>query len=150
MRREYAFPGRSHDQIYQATYEHCKPNATCMKCDPQALVQREPRQDIYPRIHYGNVASSNQVMQHGETRDRLCEEYDVLCFEMEAAGLMKEFPCLMIRGICDYSDSYKNYEWQRYEAATAVCFAKELLGVISANRIRQERAIIQVSGEGYV
>ncbi|KAM5516695.1 hypothetical protein FOXYSP1_03646 [Fusarium oxysporum f. sp. phaseoli] len=29
---------------------------------------------------------------------------------MEAAGLMNDFPFLVIRGICNYSDLYKNKE----------------------------------------
>jgi nucleoside phosphorylase len=51
----------------------------------------------------------------------------VLCFEMEAAGLMNDFPCLVIRGICDYSDSHKNKDWQRYAAAIAAAEGKEIL-----------------------
>ncbi|KAF6820521.1 Kinesin light chain 5 [Colletotrichum sojae] len=46
-------------------------------------------------------------------------ERNVLCFEMEAAGLMNHFPCLVIRGICDYSDSHKNKEWQGFAAMMA-------------------------------
>lgn len=49
---------------------------------------------------------------------------------MEAAGLMDNFPCLVIRGICDYSDSHKNKRWQEYAAATAAAYAKELLSVV--------------------
>jgi|HubBroStandDraft_4_1064222.scaffolds.fasta_scaffold148438_2 hypothetical protein len=44
-------------------------------------------------------------MRHGGTRERLRKELDVLCFEMEAAGLMDEFPCLVVRGTCDYAGS---------------------------------------------
>ncbi|KAH1912671.1 hypothetical protein KXV48_001139, partial [Aspergillus fumigatus] len=44
-----------------------------------------------------------------------------------AAGLMDILPCLSIRGICDYSDSHKSKEWQRYAAATAAAYARELL-----------------------
>jgi hypothetical protein len=54
----------------------------------------------------------------------------VLCVEMDAAGLMDEFPCAVIRGICDYADSHKNKHWQPYAAATAAACAKELLHVI--------------------
>jgi hypothetical protein len=36
----------------------------------------------------------------------------VLCFEMEAAGLMNSFPCLVVRGVCNYADSHKNKRWQ--------------------------------------
>ncbi len=30
-------------------------------------------------------------------------------------------------GICDYSDSHKNKEWQKYAAATAAAYGRELL-----------------------
>ena len=40
-------------------------------------------------------------MKHGQTRGRLGEEYGVLCFEMEAAGLMNQLPGRVIWGICD-------------------------------------------------
>lgn len=46
---------------------------------------------------------------------------------MEAAGLMDILPCLPIQGICDYSDSHKSKEWQRYAAATVAAYARELL-----------------------
>jgi nucleoside phosphorylase len=69
-------------------------------------------------------------MKHGITRDKIAKEEGVICFEMEAAGLMDNFPCLVIRGICDYADSHKNKIWQPYAAATAAAFARELLGYI--------------------
>jgi nucleoside phosphorylase len=71
------------------------------------MMAREPRSSKESAIHYGLIASGDQVMRRGATRDRLRKELDVLCFEMEAAGLMDGFPCLMIRGICDYTDSQK-------------------------------------------
>jgi hypothetical protein len=47
-------------------------------------------------VHYGTIASGNQVMKDGVTRDRLRSELGgILCFEMEAAGLMNTFPCLV-------------------------------------------------------
>jgi len=53
---------------------------------------------------------------------------------MEAAGLMDSFPCLVIRGICDYADSHKTKRWQEYAAATAAAYAKELLSVLPLNK----------------
>ena len=50
-------------------------------------------------------------MKNALVRDTLAAGKDVLCFEMEAARLMNHFPCLVIRGICDYLDSHKNKEW---------------------------------------
>lgn len=41
--------------------------------------------------------------------------------------MVDDFPCLVVRGICDYADSHKNKEWQHFAAATAACFARELL-----------------------
>ena len=49
---------------------------------------------------------------------------------MEAAGLMNDFPCLVIQGICDYADSHKNKKWQSYAAVTAAVCAKEILSII--------------------
>ena len=65
----------------------------------------------------------------------------MLCVEMEAAGLMDDFPCLVIRGICDYADSHKNKRWQPYAAATAAAYAKELLSVIPAHEIEKFAAL---------
>jgi hypothetical protein len=46
---------------------------------------------------------------------------------MEAAGVMDEYPCVVVRGICDYANSHKNKGWQNYAAATAAAYAKGLL-----------------------
>lgn len=51
---------------------------------------------------------------------------------MEAAGVLGEYPCVVVRGICDYADSHKNKGWQNYAAATAAAYAKELLSRIPA------------------
>lgn len=83
-----------------------------------------------PVVHYGLIASSDSLMRDAEIRDKLAKEADVLCFEMEAAGLMDHFPCLVIRGICDYCDTHKNKRWQGYAAAVAAAYAKELLDII--------------------
>lgn len=41
--------------------------------------------------------------------------------------MMDNFPCLIIRGTCDYADSHKNKRRQPYAAATAAAYAKDLL-----------------------
>lgn len=80
---------------------------------------RTPQSSDIPHIHYGLIASGNQVMKHGQTQEQLRQKLGILCFEMEAARLMDNFPCLVIQGICDYADSHKNKQWQRYAAVTA-------------------------------
>ncbi|KAK1994296.1 purine and uridine phosphorylase [Colletotrichum falcatum] len=100
-----AHPGAEKDLLFEADYEH--QGHSCTGCDRSRLVKREARLDGNPRIHYGAIASGNQVMKHGKTRDRIAAELNIFCFEMEAAGLMDNFSCLVIRGICDYADSHK-------------------------------------------
>lgn len=101
-----------------------------------------------PVIHYGLIASANQLMKDGLLRNKFAEENDVLCFEMEGAGLMNQFPCLVIRGICDYSDTHKNKEWQGYAAMAAAAYAKDLLCRIHPNKVEAERRIINVLSSG--
>ncbi|TDZ15682.1 Vegetative incompatibility protein HET-E-1 [Colletotrichum orbiculare MAFF 240422] len=127
-------PGVGQDRLYEADYDHIGDN--CDNCDLSRLAQRPRRSTAYPRVYYGEIASANQVMKHGLTRDRLARERNILCFEMEAAGLMDTFPCLVIRGVCDYSDSHKAKQWQPYAAATAAAYAKELLSVIPPQHAR--------------
>ena len=75
------------------------------------LLLRETRESEGPDIHYGTIASGNSVIKDAQLRDELRAKYDVLCFEMEAAGLMNNFPCMVVRGVCDYSDSHKDDNW---------------------------------------
>src|SRR5262249_29848999 len=104
---------------------------TCEKCHKDRILERTMRESEEIIVHFGTIASGNQVIKDGTTRDRLSSELGgVLCFEMEAAGLINIFPCLVIRGICDYADSHKNKRWQPYAAATAAVCAKEILSVI--------------------
>jgi nucleoside phosphorylase len=76
-------------------------------------------------------------MKDGIFRDRIVQKEGVICFEMWAAGLMDSFPCLVIRGICDYADSHKNKQWQHYAAVTASAFAVELLGFIPEQAVEE-------------
>ncbi|KAJ5656116.1 hypothetical protein N7507_008066 [Penicillium longicatenatum] len=89
-------------------------------------LRRNPR-DM--RVHYGLIASGDQVIKDAVARDSLNKSLGglVLCIEMEAAGLMDNFPCIVIRGICDYADAQKTKDWQEYAAAVAAACAKELL-----------------------
>ncbi|KAK4953368.1 hypothetical protein LTR10_009078 [Elasticomyces elasticus] len=136
MKEEYSSPGLEHDELFQAGYSHPSGN-TCVECDRSRLIQRSQRPNSRPRVHYGNIASGDEVVKDGPTRDRIAREEGIICFEMEAAGLMDSFPCVVIRGICDYADSHKNKRWQPYAAATAACYCKELLGVIQPQGIAE-------------
>ncbi|KAJ4865428.1 phosphorylase superfamily domain-containing protein [Trichoderma breve] len=136
---KYTYPSSSQDRLFLATYSHSPERANCDSCDTSMLVYRLPRMDNHPVIHYGNVASGNQVMKDAFSRDEIAQELNVICFEMEAAGLVDALPCLVIRGICDYSDSHKNKQWQEYAAATAAAYAKELLIEAVPEAVREPR-----------
>jgi nucleoside phosphorylase len=109
----------------------------CRFCDRTKAVKRKPRDML---MHYGLIASGNQVIKDAVFRDTLNKSLGghVLCFEMEAAGLMNDFPCIVIRGFCDYADSHKNKDWQEHAAAVAAAFAKEyLMLVMPAHEVDQ-------------
>jgi len=54
-------------------------------------------------------------------------EKDVLYFKIEAARLINHFPYLVIRGVYNYLDLYKNKKWQGYTAIAATVYIKDLL-----------------------
>jgi len=134
---------------YAATpdYDDGEEGENCRFCDRAQVVKRKPR-DM--RVHYGLVASGNQVIKDSISRDKLNKDLggNVLCVEMEAAGLMNNFPCIIIRGICDYADSHKNKDWQEYAAAVAAGFAKELLGYVQPSDVDGEHAVKDILGQG--
>ncbi|UKZ80411.1 hypothetical protein TrVFT333_008170 [Trichoderma virens FT-333] len=108
--------------------------------DVNTVVMNDQRLPGDPKIHYGLIASGNQVIKDSFTRDEINRRLggQVLCFEMEAAGLMNNFPCLVIRGISDYADSKKNNQWRGYAAAIAAAFTKEFLQIIPPAVIEKE------------
>jgi len=133
------------DILFLANYDHVGGD-TCEECNRDKLVQRMPRTNQDVKVHYGTIASGNRVMRHARERDSISKKLGgILCFEMEAAGIMDCFPCLVIRGICDYADSHKNKTWQPYAAASASAYAKELLSVIGPAEVAE---IPTVDGNG--
>jgi len=135
------------DILFEATYDHVG-GQTCKTCSADQRVARQPREREDVVIHYGTIASGNQVMRDGTTRDTVSAELGgVLCFEMEAAGLINTFPCLVIRGICDYADSHKNKTWQAFAATAAAACAKEVLSVIPTADIEKSHTADEIIKE---
>jgi nucleoside phosphorylase len=141
----FAYYNRGPDILFKADQHHTE-GPTCDRCSKDNEVERSPRAREEIAIHFGTIASGNQVIKDGVIRDRLSSELGgVLCFEMEAAGLMNNFPCLVIRGICDYADSHKNNTWQPYAAATAAACAKELLTITPSAEVVVARTVNGIS-----
>ncbi|KAL4995184.1 nucleoside phosphorylase domain-containing protein [Aspergillus recurvatus] len=120
-------PDEQYDLLFQSDYEHVPGSPTCNNCSKERLVKREARKQLVPQVHYGPIASGNQVVKSAAKRDSLRRLYGVYCVEMEAAGVMISLPSLVIRGISDYADSHKNDHWKKYAALSAAAYAKELL-----------------------
>lgn len=155
----YHGPGASRWPIVSSLFRslqgsHPK-HKNCASCDPKMLVKRNPRRSPnIPRIHYGLIASGNRVIKNAETRDKIVSSLkqdtnsgDCLCFEMEAAGLMNNFPCLVIRGISDYADTHKNDMWHNYAALTAASYVRELLRVLSTAEVSSSTPAGEIIGQ---
>ncbi|KAL6913369.1 hypothetical protein FSST1_011129 [Fusarium sambucinum] len=146
---KYSRPPPASDRLYWPDVIHPDSSDECSDVysdDPACLVYQKERgeQEDDPVIHYRLVASANQLMKDALTRDKLAASLNVLCFEMEAAGLMNHFPCLVIRGVCDYSDSHKNKDWQGFAAMMAAAYAKDLLRQIPPSKVEAEMPISEV------
>jgi len=133
-------PGPEHDILFPDDYLHPDIEKTCDRCcvsergrsrsDRGEDAQREKDS---PRIHYGIIGSSNTLIMSSEKRNELYKTHEIICFEMESASVMGAWQALVIRGVCDYADSHKNKKWQKYAAATAASYAKELLLTLPAD-----------------
>ncbi|KAJ8112693.1 hypothetical protein OPT61_g5001 [Boeremia exigua] len=131
------------DVLFDTAYDH-EGGQTCDGCKTTYHEARQPRDEDF-MSHYGTIASGNQVMKNAVERDQVSAQLGgVLCFDMEAAGLMNSFPCLVVRGICDYADSHKNKRWQPYAAAVAAAYAKEVLSKITPAKVLKVEKFSQI------
>ncbi|KAJ9353099.1 hypothetical protein DTO280E4_7527 [Paecilomyces variotii] len=130
--RCYKFPGNNKDYLFPAEYKHLRPRTSCEagQCDLSQQIFRDEDEiyaaDKWITVHRGTIASGEVVLKDAVKRDLLGQESGVLCFEMEGAGALSDFPCLVIRGISDYCDSHKNDEWHGFASAAAAAYARQL------------------------
>ncbi|EWZ36595.1 hypothetical protein FOZG_10588 [Fusarium oxysporum Fo47] len=144
LRTKFGRPDPDSDRLYFPHIVH--PSGQSSHCaghcgsDPSTLVLRPERMDAENGIviHYGLIASGNTLCRDANLRDKFAQK-GVLCFEMEAAGLINYFPCVVIRGICDYSDPHKTKDWQGYAAMTAAAYAKDLLKHVTRSQVATKR-----------
>jgi nucleoside phosphorylase len=135
--------------LFQSDYSHVS-GRSCTKCDLAKRIDRYPdnRADDNPVIHYGIIATGSAVVKYAPARDEIRQKHREICLEMEAAGLMNNFPCVVIRGISDYADSHKNDQWQPYAAATAAACAREFLEYVQPRALDGERTAKEILSEG--
>ncbi|KAG9559507.1 MFS general substrate transporter, partial [Aureobasidium melanogenum] len=147
--RIFKRPQADQDHLYEPEYTHLEKGQSCKKCgcDASKRVDRDvgdsdenstsETDDPWLVVHRGTVASGEKVMRNGMQRDALAHDDKILCFEMEAAGALNDFPCLVIRGISDYSDSHKNDKWHGYAAAVAAAYSRELFQHMPVEEVKQ-------------
>ncbi|KAJ0130816.1 hypothetical protein HZ326_26084 [Fusarium oxysporum f. sp. albedinis] len=130
LRAEY--PGSTKDRLFEAPYRHTEDQKSCEQLGCNGGLVPRSRLEIAgacptPAVHFGLMASGDAVMKSGEDRDRIAAAEGVIAFEMEGAGVWDSFPCVVVKGACDYADSHKSKIWQQYAAATAAACAKAFL-----------------------
>lgn len=141
----FVYQGAENDRLFSPNYHHSG-GRNCDGCSSSHEIKRDQRDTADPKIHYGIIASGNTLVKDAVARERIVQSVGdaCICIEMEAAGLMDRFPCLVIRGISDYADSHKNDNWRRYAAATAAAYAKELLGYVPVKLLQSTARAMQV------
>ncbi|THW84458.1 purine and uridine phosphorylase [Aureobasidium pullulans] len=118
MAKRFGFQGAQHDRLFESNAFHPRNQNDCDHCvSALSIVQRADREDDTPQVFYGTILSGDMVIKNGQERDRIAANEKAICFEMEAAGLMNDFPCLP------------------YAAATAAAYAKELLIALSKQEV---------------
>ncbi len=66
MGETFRHQGAENDELFEAAYDH-EGDETCEACNRDFIKQRPVRIDATPKVHYGNIASGNEVMKHGIT-----------------------------------------------------------------------------------
>jgi len=162
------YPGAENDKLYKPTYQH-KHHSDCekciekicddalelscagLKCDQKQLEKRQRLQEIlegkekpHPKIFFGTIASADTVVKDSAFRDQIAKETDAIAFEMEGSGVSAAFEStVIIKGVCDYSDSHKNKDWQIYAAVTAAACTRAFLDLMGRNIPSMGRQIIK-------
>jgi nucleoside phosphorylase len=121
MRATFKRPNASTDDLH-----HLEDDGDYVMVSPSSPTDR----DDHPVIHYGLIADQDCTIH-----DDIASRTNILCFDVGAAGAMHKGPCLVIRGICNYADTNKREDWNRYAALAAAAYAKCLLSQISPREI---------------
>jgi nucleoside phosphorylase len=97
-----------------------------------------------PKIFAGTIASANKLLKNPVLRDQLRDKFGARAVEMEASGVADaswncEISYLVIRGTCDYCNSDKGDDWQKYAAAAAAGYARCLVERLDNGRSAPKR-----------
>ncbi|KAL4870327.1 hypothetical protein BDV12DRAFT_195474 [Aspergillus spectabilis] len=126
------------DLLFESKYRHVG-GGSCGGCSPSKVVKR-PERRVHRSVpaHYGTIGSVDYALTYADARDRYAQDpkLNILCFDMEAAGLSSVMPSLVVRGISNYCDSHKNDDWRGYAALAAAAYTRELLLVLKPQQVK--------------
>lgn len=129
MLPEYKYPGVDKDPLYNRPVQGPQ--------NPRFEAMDDNGCPKWIVVHRGIIATGEKVLKQAEARDIYYESIGAICFEMEAAGTLNDFPCLVIRGVSDYADESKNDDWRPYAAAAAAAYARELFFNMPVDGVKQ-------------
>ncbi|CEJ90691.1 hypothetical protein VHEMI06456 [[Torrubiella] hemipterigena] len=157
---EASYPGKAHDVLFAPEYKHGQDQAASqdkqcheLGCNGTVVVRQRllaEKEDPIPSVHFGIIASGSSVMKTAGVRDETAKRDSVIAFEMEGAGAWDSFPCVVIKGFCDYADSHKNKRWQLYAAAVAASCAKAFLWSWTPSDTEEEYFNARVADQRYL
>jgi nucleoside phosphorylase len=137
----------SGDVLFNPTFHYTNKEDDCSGCEvstEKKIVLRAERDETLRQliVHRGLILSGGGVIKNPTDRDHLRRgQNDAICFEIEAAGIMDEIPCLVVRGICDYADTYKQDGWYYYAAAVAAACGKAILLKVYSQDVEETRSM---------
>ena len=132
------------DILSNQAFHHINKGEDYIGCEESSekIVSRSLRHHQQPGVHQDLIPSGNDVVNDFQDRNRLCRDFNnTICFEMEAAGIMNEIPCLVARGICDYADTHKQHGWHHYAATVAAAYCKALLCKVGRQDLEDTRCL---------
>ncbi|KID72215.1 uncharacterized protein G6M90_00g104250 [Metarhizium brunneum] len=117
--------------------------------DIQSILDKNPRlRDDYSRPdsssdnggrpavgRSGLIVSSTTMLTNDNCPKAVANTEEIVCFESEGTEI-SALDCLLIRGICEYGDSHKDKQSQRYAAMSAAVYARALLGCTPPTMIK--------------
>ena len=118
-------------------------NASCsvLGCSNDQLARRsrvenadlQGGQLFKPKVHFGKMASGNFVVRSSLHRDEIASVEGIIAFETEGAAVWEELPTIIVKSVCDYADSHKNKDWQKYAACVAAACSRAIISLHKAS-----------------
>lgn len=144
MQKKYSRPSVESDapvSDLQHPYSDSDHNYPHFDCCSRLLPPRTRDEPDCLRIHYGFITSVSQQSKEAQANGKAATDSTGLCFEMAADEQTDRFPCLVVRGVCDYASRNRNETWHGFAALAAAAYTKDLLYHMPPNQVELKPAI---------